>query len=181
MAGYHKLLQELKEADHDRENKRKAEDRHRLLVRWAVLGFGGLACLGGLVGLVFYMTRPGGPATKFKTVPVSGKVLLDNQPLTKGVVMFHADTAKGNATRETPSGEIDAEGRYELHTGKSRGAPPGWYRVSVFSEKPGEINRGVNGPKPLYNEKYERDDRTPLHVEVKEGTSQDACTLHLTK
>jgi len=28
-------------------------------------------------------------------------------------VMFHADTAKGNATQATPSGEIDAEGRYD--------------------------------------------------------------------
>ncbi len=181
MAGYHTILRELKEADHDRESKRKAENRHRLVVQWAVLGLVGVACLGGLTALVFYLTRPGGPATKFKTAPVSGVVLLDNQPLTKGVVMFHADTAKGNATQATPSGEIDAEGRYELHTGKSRGAPPGWYRVTVCFEKPGEVNRGVNGPKPLYNEKFERDDRTPLHVEVKEGASQGAYTLHLTK
>jgi hypothetical protein len=181
MGSYHKLLHELKEADHERENKRKAEDRRRLVVRWAVFGFGGLACLGGLIGLMYYLTKPGGPATKFKTVPVSGRVLLDNHPLTKGVVMFHADTAKGNATQAIPEGEIDAEGRYELYTGKSQGAPPGWYRVTVFSEKPEEINRGVNGPTPLYNEKFERADRTELHVEVKESASQDAYTLHLTK
>ena len=181
MPGYHKLLKELKEGEHDRENKRKAEDRHRLVVQWLVFGFVGVACLGGLIALVFYLTRPGGPPTKFNTARVSGKVLLDNQPLTKGVVMFHADTSKGNAMQATPSGEIDAEGRYELYTGKSRGAPPGWYRVTVCFEKPGENNRGVNSPKPLYNEKFERDDRTPLHVEVKEGAPQDAYTLHLTK
>jgi hypothetical protein len=180
MGAYHDLIDTLKEGDHDREKNRKAENRRRLVVRWAVLSFGGLACLAGLIGLV-YLIGPGGTPTKFNTVPVSGRVLLDSQPLTEGVVIFHADTAKGNETQAIPKGDIDAKGRYALRTGNSRGAPPGWYRVTVFSQKPGEINRGVNGPKPLYNEQYERDDRTPLHIEVKAGAAQDAYTLHLTK
>jgi hypothetical protein len=53
--------------------------------------------------------------------------------------------------------------------------------VTVFTEKPGETNRGATGAKPLYNEKFERDERTPLHVEVKEGAPSDAYTLHLTR
>jgi hypothetical protein len=180
MGSYHDLIDTLKEGDHDRDKARNAEARRRRVFQWAVFSFAGLACLAGLVGLV-YLIGPGGSPTKFKTVPVSGRVLFDSQPLTEGVVIFHADTAKGNETQATPKGNIDAEGRYELRTGNSRGAPAGWYRVTVFSEKPGEIKRGVNGPRPLYNEQYERDDRTPLHIEVKAGAAQDAYTLRLTK
>jgi hypothetical protein len=151
----------------------------RRMVRWTALTLGTGVCVLGILWLLILWYRPG--ATKFNTVSVSGKVLLNDQPFTKGSVRFHADASKGNTTQAIPMGEIDANGNYQLRTGNSRGAPPGWYRVTVFHEASAEIKKGVSVPKTPFPEKYLRDDQTPLRVEVKPNAGQDAYTLHLTK
>jgi hypothetical protein len=157
----------------------KLRSRFRLVVRWTALGLGGGVCVVGILWLLVIWSRPG--PTKFTTVRVSGKVLFDGRPLTKGNVRFHADFSKGNATQAIPMGEIDANGNYELQTGNSKGAPPGWYRVTVYHMTSAETKKGVSPPKPPYNEKYLRDDKTPLRIEVKANAGEGAYTLHLTK
>jgi len=143
----------------------------RFMVRWVAFGL----CVGVGVMLV------GGCGSKVKTVPVSGKVFLDGEPLTKGQVMFRADNKKGNQTQAIPSGDIDAQGNYELKTGNSKGAPPGWYRVSIMPLSSTETRqKGAAFPKPPYNSRFMRDDLTTLRVEVKEGAGADDYTLKLT-
>jgi hypothetical protein len=143
--------------------------RFRFVVRCLAFGL----CVGIGVLLV------SGCGSKIKTMPVAGKVLLDGQPLTKGTVMYRANTKKDNKTQAIPQGDIDDQGNYELKTGNSKGAPPGHYRVSILplgsNERP---EKGKPFPTPPYNKKYMRDDTTTLEVEVKEGGDY---TLKLTK
>jgi hypothetical protein len=67
-------------------------------------------------------------------VPVSGKVLIDGQPVTKGSIQFHEDD--GRPAR----GSIGSDGSFTLTTfDEGDGCTPGNHRVSVIScdEPPG--------------------------------------------
>jgi hypothetical protein len=72
-----------------------------------------------------------------KTFPVAGRITLDGEPLTAAstVVLFKPDAAKGNASPWEPTGTVDGQGNYTLHTKGKRGAPPGWYKVVVTAFK----------------------------------------------
>jgi hypothetical protein len=157
----------------------KLKGRVRLALRWGAFGLFVALFFALILWLMVWWYQP--PPTKFNTVRVSGNVVLDGHPFTKGLVMFHANAKKGNTTQVIPSGHIDADGNYELRTGKSRGAPPGWYRVTVVPLPEAETREKGAAFKPPFNEKFTRDDHTPLHVEVKEGAKEGAYTLHLTK
>lgn len=80
-------------------------------------------------------------------VPVSGKVLIDDQPLTKGYIRFVP--AKGR-----PAGaEIGPDGSFKLGTYDEKnpdGAVPGDYSISVTSVE----SAGSNAQKWLVPQKY---------------------------
>jgi hypothetical protein len=113
-------------------------------------------------------------------VPVSGKVMLGNKPLTGGAVSFNPDPAKGNNARVMCIGRINAQGRYELTTSgvngsdTGKGAPLGWYKVTLITTLPGEQ------PIPVHS-KYTDPERTPLSIEVVAEPSQGAYDLTVTK
>jgi hypothetical protein len=71
-----------------------------------------------------------GCGKKVVLVPVAGTVTLDGQPLSKGMVTFMPDLAKGNSAQSAPTGTID-KGNYQLSTLGQLGAPPGWYKVII--------------------------------------------------
>jgi hypothetical protein len=72
-----------------------------------------------------------------RTVPVSGKVNLLNEPVTAKttVVLFKPDAARGNTSLFEPIGTVDGAGNYRLTTKGKKGAPPGWYRVVVTARE----------------------------------------------
>ncbi len=87
------------------------------------------ATLGGvLVGLVLAVgCNDGRPAR----VPVSGQVLIDGQPLTRGYVMFAPTDSRPSA------GQLDAEGRFKLTCYEpGDGAVTGHHKVAVISKEP---------------------------------------------
>jgi hypothetical protein len=115
--------------------------------------------------------------------PVSGKILLDGQPLTgvgQGSVSLRGDLAKGNKTLHQPTGAIKPGGDYEVITVDKKGAPPGWYKVvvSAFANK---IEEGPVTPRPLLDPKYYNADTTDLSIEVVAEPSPDAYDLNVTK
>lgn len=117
-------------------------------------------------------------------VPVEGVVTLDGQPLTVGGLTFHPDPAKGNTTMHQPVGELDASGRYTLTSGGKPGAPPGWYKVLVFSSE--QMQDSLRGgaptdPKWLIHRKYTDAKTTPLSVEVVADAPAGAYDLAVTK
>ncbi|MCI0457369.1 MAG: hypothetical protein L0Z62_10405 [Gemmataceae bacterium] len=89
-----------------------------------------LLCLGLLIPL----SGCGGSSSGL--IPVAGKVTVDDKPLTKGTVAYHPED-KGQG-KKTPSGEIGADGSYQLYTEGKPGAPPGKYKVTVVSA--GEVD-----------------------------------------
>lgn len=64
-------------------------------------------------------------------VPVSGQVLIDGQPLTRGYVMFAPANSRPSA------GQLDAEGRFRLTCYEpGDGAVMGHHKVAVISKEP---------------------------------------------
>ncbi|MBX3426076.1 MAG: carboxypeptidase regulatory-like domain-containing protein [Pirellulales bacterium] len=100
---------------------------------------------------------------------VTGEVRLDGQPITTGAVAFIP--AAGGPTAYA---QIDANGRYDIHTGKERGLPSGSYGVTVVSREPPATERSkTGGPPPpgkaLTPEWYALAQYSPLKVDVKPG------------
>jgi hypothetical protein len=140
-----------------------------------------LAALGG--GMLFCaVCGCSDPGEKF--LPVSGKVTLDRQPLTVGSVSFRPDASKGNTSKHVPTGDINAEGNYELYTVGRKGAPPGWYKVLVFAD--GRRLQPKDSPHPLRpdwltHKKYTDEKTTDLFIEVAEAPPPGAYDLKVSK
>ncbi|NUQ65549.1 MAG: carboxypeptidase regulatory-like domain-containing protein [Pirellulales bacterium] len=135
--------------------------------------------LGMFLGL--FLVGCGG-GENLELLPVSGKVSLADGPLAGAGVSFRADASKGNNTPHIPSGTTDSEGKYELTTGNTKGAPAGWYKVAVTpptaAPTGGEMPQA--GPPP-FNQKYTSPTTTDLSIEVKEGAAPGAYDLNLAK
>jgi hypothetical protein len=112
-----------------------------------------------------------------KTTSVSGKVKLDDRPLTTGQVVFLPDTSKGNKATVLCRGQIGPEGDYELtDTGrkpgdKEQGIPVGWYKVTYFPPR--------NAAAPRVDPKYLSGDTTTLVIEVVENPAPGHYDLRL--
>ncbi len=116
-----------------------------------------------------------------KTVPVSGAISFDGQPLTSGSVTFVPDASKGNSSTLEPVGAIGDNGAYSLTTQDKAGAPVGWYKVVVRSTAPSNPNDPYSLPKSLIPEKYASADTTDLAVEVVANPAQGAYDLKLSR
>jgi hypothetical protein len=108
-----------------------------------------ILCAGALLGAAGCGSGP-------KTVPVLGKATVDGEPLSGFVVTFVPDAEKGNTAEVDCSARLGEDGQYSLQTDDRfkvyKGAPPGWYKVSIWSteEKPIPIHKDyLNGPKTL--------------------------------
>jgi hypothetical protein len=116
-----------------------------------------------------------------KKVPVAGKLMLGNQPLTTGRVAFMPDFSKGNDAHVACVGRVNAQGEYELYTTAAKasengkGAPPGWYKVTVMN-LPGknDLDGKVN---PIFFD----ENKTPLSVEVVPDASAGRYDFDLSK
>jgi len=103
-------------------------------------------------------------------VPVSGKLTVENKPLTNGSIFFVPDRDKGNMSTAEPRGTIDDQGNYTLSTDGKPGVPPGWYRVVVVvsSTNIPDIRNPTTTQSPI-DERYKTATKTNLVVEVPGG------------
>jgi hypothetical protein len=122
-----------------------------------------------------------------RTFPVTGSITLDDQPLVakSTVVLFKPDGAKGNASEFEPTGTVDGQGRYALFTKGKKGAPPGWYKVTVTAhEGRSEHPKGKGPHRPvarvLVPGKYGQPELSDLSIEVVENPPPGAYDLRLT-
>ena len=100
-------------------------------------------------------------------VPVSGKVTIDNKPLTTGLVTYRPDRNKGNNAIAEPHGTIGDDGTYTLETDGKPGAPPGAYKVVVTAmAKPKDPKDIYAIGASLVNKKYTNEATTPFDVTV---------------
>src|SRR5260370_40431788 len=157
--------------------------------RWArCLVFGGLfALLGSVTGCP-------DPDAIGKTVPVTGKVTIDDRVVESGAVNYVPDEAKGN--KGLGASAMIKGGTYTLQTSSrtgnlKQGALPGWYKVTISTMSPmappagekigGEIKKdappqGMPHAVPIAGI-YTTPDKTPLSVEVKEGAPDSTYDL----
>lgn len=96
---------------------------------------------------------------------VSGNVMLDGQPLTRGTVQFVPD--KGRGTQGPPAvGGIDEEGQFELETAGVRGALVGFHKIRIESRRPPRDETDT-WPPSLIPARYENPVSSGLTAEVK--------------
>jgi hypothetical protein len=133
---------------------------------WYILGAWGLITVAGCGGL--------------KLVPVSGTVKMGNQPLKGGAVSFIPDASKGNNARVSCVGRIDSQGRYTLTASavkgsdSGKGAPLGWYKVTLITTLPG-------APEITVDSRYLDPEKTPWTLEVVADPTPGAYDLNVTK
>lgn len=123
------------------------------------------------------------------TFSVSGKVTLNNEPVTATttIVLFVPDASKGNTSLYEPTGTVDEQGNYKLTTKGKKGAPLGWYKVVVTAReeaapahpKGPKQHRPVS--KSLLPAKYGRPETAGLSIEVVENPAPGAYDLKLSK
>jgi len=135
----------------------------------------GCALLAALVGVAGCGVR---------RIPTTGKVTLDGQPMTEGVLKFIPDMTKGNNLRLSCSGPI-SNGQWNLVTsGVERadtgtGAPVGWFKVIYTHPNEGSKLPGASAA-PKVALKYYREDTTPLSIQLTEPPPDTGYTIELT-
>lgn len=91
------------------------------------VGSAGKSLVGGLVVATLAVFGCGQDEER---TPVHGRVFFHGQPLSGGTIVFTPDAERGGRG-PLAYGEIDADGRYSLHTGDRIGVVPGWYRITI--------------------------------------------------
>jgi hypothetical protein len=114
-----------------------------------------------------------------KRLPVSGNVLVDQQPLRgmTGTVTFIPDKSRGNESPYSASGPIDSEGRYVLSTKGKKGAPMGHYKVVVSAVPPGSDR---DNSRLALHARFSVENTTPLVIEVVASPAPDTYDLKTT-
>jgi hypothetical protein len=115
------------------------------------------------------------------TVPAEGTVTFKGQPLAKGQVQLLPETPPAAppagsaeaAPTPTPVGAID-NGKFALSTlVDGDGAPPGKYRVSVFSYTDVTLRDGTVVKKSNIPERYSSQETSGLVVEIPAAGNRD--------
>ena len=133
-----------------------------------MLGF----CLGGSLLTAGCGSDGGAPPT----VKVHGQVTCDGQPLTQGTVSF----LPVDKTLRPATGELDAQGRYELSSFRAAdGAMPGEYKVVVVSLKSGPTLENPSQPEVSNIAAiYTKADTTTLSASVPSDVKGCRTELH---
>ena len=134
-----------------------------------------LCCLA--VGL---STGCGNSTSSGKLYPVAGKVVVQgNAPMSKGGVRFKPDRSQGNTSTLEPVGVIQSDGSYVLFTNGQRGAPAGWYKISVSPGGKIDSARPFAAAAPIA-QCFTNPDTSGLSVEVGPTSSSGQYDLYVT-
>lgn len=126
----------------------------------------------GLILLVLAAAGCGGVSDAPVLAKVTGVVMLDGKPLTKGSVQFTPDSSQGTSGRMA-LGDIGPDGEFTLTTSTpGDGAQVGFHKVSVVCVDAPPFDPKNPVPttvKWLIPEKYGVEQTSGLTAEVKEG------------
>jgi len=113
----------------------------------------------------FWMTACGS-ASRYETVPAKGTVTYKGQPLEKGQIQLLPDNGPAAV------GLIE-NGNFVVGTNADGdGAPPGKYRVTVFSYKETKNRFGETTSKAVIPNRYANPDTSNLLVEIPAGGNE---------
>jgi hypothetical protein len=103
------------------------------------------------------------------TVPVTGKLFINNQPAVEARVTFVPTGKANDGFTPNPYARVEADGSFSLSTYRAKdGAPVGDYAVTVVwtkAESPGGRERGPD----LLKGRYAKPQQSPLRVQVVDG------------
>ena len=102
-------------------------------------------------------------------VPVSGQVVYQGKPLGSGTIVFTPDPERGGHGPQAWA-EVKSDGRFILSSAGSKGAAPGWHRITIA---PGKADRSRRFPAH-----YLDPDQSGQIFEVKPDQANQ-CILHL--
>jgi hypothetical protein len=106
-------------------------------------------------------------------MPVHGRVFFHDRPLPGGTIVFTPDPERGGRG-PLACGEIDADGRYTLHTGDKLGAVPGWHRITIAPPSPPVVpGQPISPPVIALPRKYSHPEHSGLLREVQPGKSSE--------
>jgi hypothetical protein len=135
-----------------------------------------------LTGMALALAGCGGPDPVGPTVPVAGRVTVEDKPVPTGNLVLKPDAAKGNTTRYEPVAFINADGTYRVKTADKDGAPVGWYKVAIESSEPiTDVVATGTVPKSFINKKYNLETTSGLTIEVRADAPGGAYDFKLTK
>ena len=97
---------------------------------------------------------------------ISGKVMMNGSPLSKGTVSFHPLAGGPVAT-----GSIQSDGTFTVQTATKAGLPPGEYKATVVAADPPPPGDEETPGKLLTAPEFGRLDSTPLQYTVGEGAN----------
>ena len=123
-------------------------------------------------------------STEERTVPVSGKVMVDGKTMSLGTVTFAPDKDKGNKGTGLASGPIQPDGSYKLTYDGKEGAPAGWYKVGVNPAGMPITMPEKGKPMPTaaaINSRFYSPDTSKISIEVTASPAPDAYTIKVTK
>ena len=111
---------------------------------------------------------------------VTGLVTLDGQAVPRGTVSYSPQGGGPSAY-----GQIDAQGKYTLRTGREEGLPVGQYTVTVAANEPSNQTHGKNGGPPPVGKSitpdwYRNPANSGLSVSVKSGVQEIPLQLKST-
>lgn len=139
-----------------------------------------LRLFGSSVIFALFLVLSGCGGSSLQTVPVAGKVTVAGKPFTKGgTIVFYPDSAKGNESTLTATGDLNEQGEYRLTAKEKSGAPAGWYKVTISSQGPSNPKDPYSLPKNFLDVKYGSIEKTTLALEVKEGQGPEAYTINI--
>jgi hypothetical protein len=145
------------------------------LVARSTVGF----VLAGLVTL----TAASGCGGVGKLHPVEGKATADGSPLPAGIKINFVSLNRGGPALDI-QGTTDASGNYKMTTNGKPGVPAGKFKVviSQLMAAGADLSKGIaepgsaQGPQSVVDSKFEREDTTPLLVDVPAGPFDLTCT-----
>jgi hypothetical protein len=117
---------------------------------------------------------------KLSLLPVIGKVRVGDVPLAGIQIMYHPDPTRGNRSKWVAMAQTREDGSYELVTNGQKGAPRGWYKVTVMVPPQGGAGPFADTAAPIHV-KYASLSSTDLSIEVTEGGIDGAYDLRLVK
>lgn len=133
-----------------------------------------------MLGMLCSATAGCSGKNSIDTVPVSGTVTRNGDPIANATVVFNPVSSGPLAT-----GVTDESGRFTLKTNKLDGAQPGEYKITVSPNTPAiDANPPMPGTKeyaeaqknkskPPFPEKYRRVDSTTLKETVEKGGNNE--------
>lgn len=98
---------------------------------------------------------------------ISGKVMMNGSPLSKGTVSFHPVAGGPVAT-----GAIQSDGTFTIQTATKEGLQPGEYKVTVVATDPPPPGDDENPGTLLTAPEFGRIDSTPLSFTVEAGANE---------